>query len=98
MSLLYSVLKIVVRKAVKESDRQEETYEDFVRISHQIQAKFKLKLPRKRGYDFKVINIDGFQVIVGHKTGANAKKHSYTWWAAECGGGRCPAKSPCSAI
>jgi acetyl esterase/lipase len=74
MSLLYSVLKIVVRKAVKESGRQEETYEDFVHTSHQIQAKFKLKLPRKRGYDFKVINIDGFQVIVGHKTGANAKK------------------------
>jgi acetyl esterase/lipase len=74
MSLLYSVLKIVVRKAVKESNRQEETYEDFVRTSRQIQAKFKLKPPKKRGYDFKVIDIDGFRVIVGHKTGAAAKK------------------------
>jgi acetyl esterase/lipase len=74
MSLLYSALKIVVRKAVKESGRQEETYEDFVRTSHQIQAQFELKLPKKKGYEFQTINIDGFQVIVGHKTGANAKK------------------------
>jgi acetyl esterase/lipase len=74
MSLLYSVLKPVVRKMVKESNHQEETYEDFVRTSHQIQAKFQLKLPKKSGYDFQIIEIEGFQVIVGHKTGANAKK------------------------
>jgi acetyl esterase/lipase len=74
MSLLYSILKPIVRKAVKENNHQEETYEDFVRTSHQIQAKFKLKLPKKKGYDFKIIEIDGFQVIIGHKTGANATK------------------------
>jgi acetyl esterase/lipase len=74
MSLLYSVLKLVVRKMVKESNHQEETYEDFVRTSHQIQARFQLKLPKKSGYDFKVIEIDGFQVIVGHKTGADTKR------------------------
>jgi acetyl esterase/lipase len=74
MSLLYSILKPIVRKAVKESNQQEETYEEFVRTSHQIQAKFKLKLPRKKGYEFKRIEVDGFQVIVGHKTGINARK------------------------
>jgi acetyl esterase/lipase len=74
MSLLYSVLKPIIRKAVKESNHQEESYEEFVRTSHQIQAKFKLKLPKKKGYEFKLIEVDGFQVIVGHKTGANAQK------------------------
>jgi acetyl esterase/lipase len=74
MSLLYSILKPIVRKAVKESSRQEETYEEFARTSHQIQAKFKLKLPRKNGYEFRLIEIDGCQVVVGHKTGANAKE------------------------
>jgi hypothetical protein len=37
MSLLYSVLKLVVRKMVKERNHPEETYEDFVRTSHEIQ-------------------------------------------------------------
>jgi acetyl esterase/lipase len=74
MSLLYSVMKPIVRKAVKENKHQEESYEDFVRTSHQIQAKFKLKLPQKKGYDFQLTDIDGCQVIVGRKTGAAAKK------------------------
>jgi acetyl esterase/lipase len=74
MSLLYSILKPIVRKAVKESNHQEENYEDFVRTSHEIQAKFKLKLPKRKGYEFHVIEIDGFQVIIGQKTGAHARK------------------------
>jgi acetyl esterase/lipase len=74
MSLLYSILKPTVRKAVKENKHQEETYEDFVRTSHEIQAKFKLKLPKKNGYEFHVIEIDGFQVVIGHKIGADARK------------------------
>jgi acetyl esterase/lipase len=74
MSLLYSVLKPIIRKAVKESNHQEETYEDFVRTSRKIQEKFKLKLPKKNGYEFKIIKIDGSQVIVGHKKGADAGK------------------------
>jgi acetyl esterase/lipase len=74
MSLLYSVLKLVVRKMVKERNHPEETYEDFVRTSHEIQEKFHLKLPQKNGYDFKVIDIDGFQVVVGHKTGTDPKR------------------------
>jgi acetyl esterase/lipase len=74
MSLLYSVLKRIVRKAVKGNKHQEETYEDFVRTSHEIQAKFKLKLPKKRGYEFKIKYIDGFQVIIGHKSGTDTKR------------------------
>jgi acetyl esterase/lipase len=74
MSLLYSALKPVVRKMVKESNHQEESYEDFVRTSHEIQAKFKLKLPKKAGYEFKKMEIDGFSIIIGHKTGTNTKR------------------------
>jgi acetyl esterase/lipase len=74
MSLLYSVLKPIVRKAVKENKHQEETYEDFVRTSHEIQEKFKLKLPKKDGYEFKKIEIGGFSVIIGHKTGTDTKR------------------------
>jgi acetyl esterase/lipase len=74
MSLLYSVLKTIVRKAVKENKHQEETYEDFVSTSHEMQEKFKLKLPKKRGYEFKKIEIDGFQVIIGRKTGTHTRK------------------------
>jgi acetyl esterase/lipase len=74
MSLLYSVLKTIVRKAVKENKHQEETYEDFVRTSYEIQAKFKLKLPKKNGYEFKKMETGGFPVIVGHKTGADTKR------------------------
>jgi acetyl esterase/lipase len=74
MSLLYSVLKLIVRKKVKENKHPEETYEDFVRVSHEIQAKFNLKLPKKDGYEFHVIEIDGFQVVIGHKTGTDTKR------------------------
>jgi acetyl esterase/lipase len=74
MSLLYSVLKLVVRKAVKENKHQEETYEDFVRTSYEIQAKFNLKLPKKDGYEFKKIETGGFPVIVGHKIGSDTGK------------------------
>jgi acetyl esterase/lipase len=74
MSLLYSVLKLVVRKAVKENKHQEETYEDFVRTSYEIQAKFNLKLPKKDGYEFKKIETGGFPVIVGHKVGSDTGK------------------------
>jgi acetyl esterase/lipase len=63
-----------VRKAVKENKHQEKTYEDFVRTSHEIQAKFKLKLPKKSGYSFKVIEIDGSKVIIGHKIGEKTEK------------------------
>jgi acetyl esterase/lipase len=74
MSLLYSILKPIVRKAVKENKHKEETYEDFVRTSREIQAKFKLNLPKKNGYEFRTIEISGFQVIIGHKSGSNTGK------------------------
>jgi acetyl esterase/lipase len=45
-----------------------------VRTSHELQEKFQLKLPHKNGYEFQIKDIDGFQVIIGHKTGAEAEK------------------------
>jgi acetyl esterase/lipase len=74
MSLLYSVIKPIIRKKVKENKHPEETYEDFVRVSHEIQAKFKLKLPEKDGYEFRKIEIGGFSVVIGHKSGTDTKR------------------------
>lgn len=69
MSLLYSVLKPIVRKLVKERVHQEESYEDFVRVSHEIQAKFRFELPKIKGYEFRDERIDGCHCIIGHKAG-----------------------------
>lgn len=74
MSLLYRVLKPIVRKLVKERVHQEESYEDFVRISHEIQAKFRFKLPRIKGYEFRDEMIDGCHCIVGRKTGSDPER------------------------
>lgn len=74
MSLLYSILKPVVRKLVKNNVHQEESYEDFVRMSYEIQAKFHFKLPEIRGYEFHDEMIDGCHCIVGHKEGTASKR------------------------
>jgi acetyl esterase/lipase len=74
MSISYALLKLIVKKVVKENKNQEQTYEDFVRTSHEIQHKFKLKLPKKKGYEFKVTEIDGAQVVIGHKTSQKTRK------------------------
>lgn len=74
MSLLYSVLKPIVRGLVKNAVHQEESYEDFVRVSHNIQAKFKWKLPKIKGFEFRDEVIDQCHCIVGHKTGTTPKR------------------------
>lgn len=74
MSVLYSILKPIVRKAIKEKAHHEESYEDFVRISHKIQAKFRFRLPQKNGYQFTDEIIDGCHCIVGHKVGSQTKR------------------------
>lgn len=74
MSLLYRVLKPIVRKLVKERAHQEESYEDFVRVSHEIQAKFRFALPKMRGYEFRDAIIAGCHCIVGHKAGTVPEK------------------------
>lgn len=74
MSILYSILKPVVRKLVKNGTHMEENYEDFVRTSYEIQAKFKFKLPSRKGYEFRDEIIDGCHCIIGHKTGSNTKR------------------------
>lgn len=74
MSALYSLLKPAVRKLVKERTHQEESSEDFARISHEVQAKFRFALPRIRGYEFRDEKIDGFHCIVGRRAGAVPRK------------------------
>ena len=71
MSLLYSILKPVVRKVVKGSSlHQEESYEEFKQASYDVQQKFRFALPKIRGYEFRDEQLDGFHIIVGKKTGS----------------------------
>lgn len=73
MSVLYSILKPIIRKAVK-GNLHQETYEEFVQVSRKLQAKFKFRLPQKKGYEFRDEIIDGYHCIVGHKSGSDTKK------------------------
>ncbi|MCH5349057.1 MAG: alpha/beta hydrolase fold domain-containing protein [Oscillospiraceae bacterium] len=73
MSVLYSILKPIIRKAVKENLHQE-SYEEFVQVSHRLQIKFKFRLPQKKGYEFRDEIIDGCHCIVGHKSGSGTKR------------------------
>lgn len=74
MSILYSILKPIVRRLVKNGAHAEESYEDFARTSYAIQAKFEFKLPKKKGYEFRDEIIDGCHCIVGHKAGSDTKR------------------------
>ena len=61
MSLLYSILKPIVRRVVKGSSlHQEESYEAFKRASYAVQRKFKFTLPRVRGFELREETLDGF--------------------------------------
>ena len=72
MSLLYSVLKPIVRKVVKGSSLHlEESYEEFKRASYEVQRKFRFTLPRFRGFEFQDEPLDGFHIIVGREAGTN---------------------------
>lgn len=47
MSLLYSILKPIVRKIVKGSSvHREESYEEFKQLSYKEQSKFRFELPK----------------------------------------------------
>ena len=70
MSLLYSILKPIVKTVVKGSSlHKEESYEEFKQASYDIQRKFKFSLPKIKGFEFRDEMMDGFHVIVGKKTG-----------------------------
>ena len=72
MSLLYSILKPIVRKVVKGSSlHREESYEEFKRASYEIQSKFRFALPGIRGFEFRDEPLDGFHIIVGREAGTN---------------------------
>ncbi|MCR5447844.1 MAG: alpha/beta hydrolase [Solobacterium sp.] len=75
MSLLYSILKPVVRWAVKGSSlHREESYEEFKQTSYDVQKKFKFTLPVISGFEFRDEQLDGFHIIVGKETGTNPGK------------------------
>lgn len=70
MSLLYSILKPIVRKKVKGSNlHQEESYEEFKQMSYEIQSKFRFTLPEIKGFEFRDEPLEGFHVVVGRREG-----------------------------
>lgn len=70
MSLLYSILKPIVRKKIKGSNlHQEESYEEFKRMSYEVQSKFRFALPEIKDYEFRDEALDGFHVIAGKRKG-----------------------------
>lgn len=75
MSLLYSILKPIVRKVVKGSSlHQEESYEAFKQASYEVQKKFKFALPKIKGFEFRDEPLDGFHIIVGKEAGTHPNK------------------------
>ena len=71
MSLLYSLLKPIVRKVVKGSSlHREESYEEFKQASYDVQKTFQFKLPSIRGYEFRDEQLEDFHIIVGKKAGS----------------------------
>ena len=80
MSLLYSILKPVVRKVIKGSSlHQEESYEEFKQASDDIQRKFRFALPKICGNEFRDEQLDGFHLIAVIRTKP---------WYFPCGGSR----------
>ena len=75
MSLLYSILKPIVRKVIKGSSlHQEESYEEFKRESYKVQARFRFSLPELRGVEFWDEQLDGFHIIVGRKASSHPSR------------------------
>jgi len=75
MSLLYRILKPVVRKVVKGSAlHREESYEAFRQASYDVQRRFRFRLPAIGGLEFRDEMLDGFHIIVGKKTGSSPCK------------------------
>ena len=71
MSLLYRLLKPIVREVVKGSSiHQEESYEEFKQASYAVQKKFRFALPKIKGYEFRDEQLDGFHIIVGKRAGS----------------------------
>lgn len=72
MSLLYSILKPVVRKVVKDSSlHREQSYEEFKKASYEVQRKFRFSLPSIKEFEFHDEPLDGFHVIIGKQKGTD---------------------------
>ena len=99
MSLLYSILKPIVRKAVKGSSlHREESYEEFKQASYDIQKKFKFRLPAIKGMNsgtsrWTVSTLSSVRRRAVIRIGQSSISR-----AAGRGAGRSPLKAPSSAI
>ena len=82
MSLLFSILKPIVKKKIKGSSlHQEESYEEFKQASYDIQSKFKFELPKIKGIEFRDEQLNGFHIIIGKKVGSSPKMQSFIFRA-----------------
>ena len=62
MSLLYAILKPIVREVVKGSSlHQEESYEEFKQASYDVQRKFRFALPEIKGFEFRDEQLEAWQ-------------------------------------
>ena len=87
MSLLYSILKPIVRKVVKGSSiHQEKSYEEFKQASYNVQKKFKFALPKINGFEFR-------DEPSGRKQERTPTRPLSTSPAAVQGAGSCPIKA-----
>lgn len=69
MAISYQTLKPALRKLIKNRAHQEQSYEEFVKTSHDIQSKFRFRLPKQKGYVFRDVMISGYHCIVGGRSG-----------------------------
>ena len=70
MSLLYSIMKPIVRHKKKGRVHRAQTWEAFAQRGREMQAKFRFELPKIKGFEFRDEQIDGYHCIVGRKAGA----------------------------
>lgn len=74
MSVLYSILKPIVKLAMNKEKRLSMTRDEFMHMAEKIQDKFEFSLPRKKGYEFRDEMLGQWHCIVAHKEGAAAKR------------------------
>ena len=92
MSLLYSIMKPIVRHKKKGRVHQAQTWEAFAQRGREMQAKFRFELPKIKGFEFRDEQIDGYHCIIGRKAGAKPTRAlMYFFGGDEIFAGEAPA-------
>ena len=95
MSLLYRILKPIVRKVIKGSSlHQEESYEEFKRESYKVQARFRFSLPELRGLNSGTSSWMVFVSSSGERRPAIPAGRSCTFPAEDPEDGSCRPNLP----